>query len=80
MGVTYFVAVQFDRNKMGELKPGEPKEFQSAAAAEKAARSMAIGHAGVVAFSRAGDPSIGEFQDAVVLVQFGEVDLDALRA
>lgn len=78
--MTYFVVVQFDRDAEGELKPGEPKEFQSAAAAEKAARSMAIGHAGVVAFSRTGDTSIGEFQEAVVLVRFGEVDLDLLSA
>jgi hypothetical protein len=32
------------------------------------------------AFSRTGDPAIGEFQDAVVLAQFGEVDLNALSA
>jgi predicted acylesterase/phospholipase RssA len=31
-----------------------------------------------VAFSRTGDPSIGDFQDAVVLAQFGDVDLNAL--
>jgi hypothetical protein len=27
---------------------------------------------------RSGDPSTGEFQDAVILAQFGEVDLNAL--
>jgi hypothetical protein len=39
---------------------------------------LAIEHAGAVAFSRIGDPSTGEFQDAMILAQFGEVDLDAL--
>jgi hypothetical protein len=31
-----------------------------------------------VAFSRTGDPAIGEFQDAVVLAKFGDVDLNTL--
>jgi hypothetical protein len=31
-----------------------------------------------LAFSRTGDPATGEFQDAVVLAQFDEVDLDSL--
>jgi hypothetical protein len=33
---------------------------------------------GAVAFSRTGDASTGEFGDAVILAQFGEVDLEAL--
>jgi hypothetical protein len=31
-------------------------------------------------FSRIDDPATGEFQDAVILAQFGEVDLEALSA
>ena len=34
--------------------------------------------AGALAFSRTGNPATGEFQDAVILAQFGEVDLDSL--
>jgi hypothetical protein len=41
-------------------------------------RALAVGHAGALAFSRTGDPATGEFQDAVVLAQFGEVALDSL--
>jgi hypothetical protein len=37
-----------------------------------------VGHAGALAFSRTGDPATGEFQDAVVLALFGEVDLNSL--
>jgi hypothetical protein len=33
---------------------------------------------GALAFSRTGDPTTGEFQDAVILAQFEEVDLDLL--
>lgn len=71
--VTYFVAMSFDRNEEGELVAGEAQDWQSAGAAESAARRMAETAAGAVAFSRTGDPSTGEFEDAVVLRQFGEV-------
>ncbi|HEY4926605.1 MAG TPA: hypothetical protein VII20_19515 [Roseiarcus sp.] len=39
---------------------------------------MAWTHAGAVVLSRTGDAKIGEFQDAVILAQFGDVDLNAL--
>lgn len=69
----------FNRNEDGELVAGEAQDRQSAGAAENAARRMAEAAAGAVAFSRTGDPSTGEFEDAVVLRQFGEVpSLDAL--
>lgn len=71
--VTYFVAMPFDRNDEGELVPGEAQERQSAISAEREAARMATTAAGAVAFSRTGDPSTGEFADAVVLKQFGDV-------
>jgi hypothetical protein len=78
VSVTYYVVVPFDRNEEGDLTAGEAKEVPSAASAERQARVAAQTHAGAVAFSRTGDPSIGEFENAVVLAQFGEVDLNAL--
>jgi hypothetical protein len=78
MSVTYYVVVPFDRSDEGNLTAGEAKEVPSATAAERQARSIARTHAGAVAFSRTGDPSIGEFHDAVIVAQFGQVDLDAL--
>ena len=71
--VTYFVAMPFMRNDEGELVAGEAQDRQSAGAVESAARRMAETAAGAVAFSRTGDPATGEFEDAVVLRQFGEV-------
>jgi hypothetical protein len=53
----------------GDLAAGVAKEATSAGAAERGAREL-----GAVAFSRAGDPSTGEF-DAVIVAQFGDVDL-----
>jgi len=78
LSVTYHVVVAFDRNDEGELKPGEPQEAPTAGAAERRARALAAEHAGTVAFSRTGDPTTGDFPDAVVLAQFGDVDLNAL--
>ncbi len=31
-------------------------------------------YCGAIAFSRTGDPAIGEFEDAVILARLGEVD------
>ena len=78
MAVNYYVVVYFDRDADGDLKPAEAREATSAWAAERAAKFLATEHAGAVAFSRTGDPTTGEFQDAVVLAQFGDVDIDAL--
>jgi hypothetical protein len=33
------------------------------------------GHCGTVAFSRSGDPALGEFEDAAILKIIGEVDI-----
>jgi hypothetical protein len=76
--VTYYVVVTFDRNQEGELQPAEPREAPSSEAARRRVAPLSRAHVGVVAFSRTGDPAIGEFEDAVILSQAGEVDLDAL--
>ena len=78
MPITYHVIVLFDRDDEGDLKPAEGREVPSSHAAVQGARSSVTGHAGAVAFSRTGDSATGEFEDAVILAQFGDVDLDAL--
>ena len=78
MDITYYVVVPFDRDEAGDLKPGEAAEAPSAFAAQRRAHALATQHAGAVAFSRTGDPSKGEFEDAVILAQFGDVDLNDL--
>src|SRR5208282_785839 len=76
--VTYHVVVVFDWDEEGELKPGEAQEVMSPIVAERRARSLALEHAGALAFSRTGNPATGEFQDAVILARFGDVDLNSL--
>jgi hypothetical protein len=46
--------------------------------AERRARALTLEHAGALAFSRTGDPTTGELEDAVILARFGEIDLDSL--
>ena len=76
--ITYYVAMGFDRDEEGELVALDPMEAGSPSIAISRARSLASSKAGAIAFSRTGDPDVGEFQDAVVLFKAGEVPEDAL--
>ena len=78
MPVTYHVVIAFDRDAEGDLKPGEAREVLSPIVAERRPRALSLEHAGAVAFSRTGDPTTGQFHDAVILARFGEVNLDSL--
>lgn len=57
----------------------EPIEAQSRSTAVARARSLAATKAGAVAFSRTGDPELGEFADAVILFSQGEVSDDVVK-
>ena len=74
--MTYFVALAFMRTEDGDIVACEPKEAQSADQAVRMANALAVsdGHCGAIAFSRTGDPAIGEFDDAVILKTVGEID------
>jgi hypothetical protein len=76
--MTYYVAMPFSRTDDGDLAPGEAIECPSHSAATRRAELLARDpqNAGAVAFSRTGDPMIGEFSDAVVLKSYGEVPDD----
>ena len=75
--VTYYVALPFVAADDG-IAPGEPAECMSPNAAVMRAESLARkeGNVGAVAFSRTGDPAMGEFGNAVVLRMFGDVPDD----
>jgi hypothetical protein len=76
--ITYHVVMTFIRNEDGELVADPPGEMPSASAATSRARSLSATKAGAIAFSRTGDPMLGEFADAVVLFKAGEVPEDVL--
>ena len=71
----YYVAMPFTPADEGGLAPGQAVECQNPGVAIRRAEWMARqeGNAGAVAFSRIGDPNVGEFEDAVILKAFGDV-------
>ena len=76
--VTYFVALPFLQDDSGSPVPGAAEECQSSTGALRRAEALSrtAGSIGAVAFSRTGDPMIGEFGDAKLLRKFGNVPDD----
>ena len=76
--VTYYVALPFRQDDSGAPVAGAAEECQSSSAALRRAEvlSRAEGCVGALAFSRTGDPLIGEFGDAQLLRKFGVVPND----
>lgn len=76
--VTYYVALPFLQSVTGEPVTGEPIECRNPNVAIRRAEvlSRQPGVIGAIAFSRNGDPNLGEFSDAIVLRKFGEVPDD----
>ncbi len=75
--ITYFVALAFKRSEeTGDIVACDPKEARSSDQAIRMAVSLGKmeGHCGAIAFSRTGDPALGDFEDAVILKTVGEVD------
>ncbi|TIL83119.1 MAG: hypothetical protein E5Y89_02135 [Mesorhizobium sp.] len=73
MLLTYFVVQSFNFTPRGAITPGTAVEVQDAEHALRLAEKLAGCSAGVVAFSRQGDPLSGEFEDAVILYANGIV-------
>ncbi len=76
--VTYYVALPFTRDESGGMIAGAAEECQSSSTAMRRAEMMAHfgGNIGAIAFSRSGDPLMGEFSDAKLLRAFGHVPDD----
>ena len=76
--VTYYVAMPFLQDEAGAPLAGAAEECQSSSAALRRAGvlSRVPGSIGAIAFSRSGDPMIGEFGDAQLLRKFGSVPDD----
>ena len=73
--ITYYVAMPFLQDDNGSLVAGTAEECQSSTTALRRAEmlSRTPGHIGAIAFSRTGDPMMGEFGDAKLLRTFGHV-------
>ncbi|TIW92007.1 MAG: hypothetical protein E5V59_18730 [Mesorhizobium sp.] len=68
------VVVAFDRGEDGELFPAfGPADQQSEDRAIRTARALAATHAGVIAWSREADPTLGEYGPPNTLFVSGDV-------
>ena len=76
--VTYYVAMPFLQDDAGLPVAGAAEECQTSSSALRRAEilSRTAGSIGAIAFSRTGDPSLGEFSDAQLLRKFGQVPDD----
>ena len=76
--ITDDVAMPFLQDDNGSPVAGTAEECQSSTTALRRAEmlSRAPGHIGAIAFSRTGDPMMGEFGDAKLLRTFGHVPVD----
>jgi Asp/Glu/hydantoin racemase len=80
--MTYYVALAFTRSEGGDIVACEPQEARSSNQVIRISGSLATteGHWGAIAFSRIGDPALGDFEDAVTLKTVGDVDSALLSA
>jgi len=67
---TYYV-VQGFKEQDGAIVAAEPKAAPGEASARALAELLAITHVGVIAWSKTGDPDLGEWGPPEVLVRMG---------
>lgn len=72
--LTHYVVMAFVRDEQGELVAEAPTQLPGASLAISRAKSLASTKAGAIAFSRTGDPALGDFK--VILFKAGEVPED----
>ena len=76
--VTIHVVLGWKRDKRGRLVAEQAAEAPSARAAEARAQRYADAGGAAIAFSRTGDPVLGEWDEAVTLARCGDVPEEAL--
>ena len=68
------VVAAFNEDGEGNLVPAfDPREYADPARAKREAQLIAGYHAGVIAWQRTADPSIGEYGPPEVLFQHGKL-------
>lgn len=76
---TYFVVQTFQQGNKGMLIPDQARQARDLNHCKILAERMAKTSASVVAFSRNGDPTTGEWDDAVVVAKHGDVPAELLE-
>ena len=77
--VTYFVVQGFQRGRRGAFIADQPREARDEMHAKRMAQRLASACDGVIAFSRSGDPTTGDFEDAVIIAKIGEPPDEAME-
>lgn len=77
--ITYFVVQTFQKGKKGALIPDLPRPAHDRSHCERVAEKLAQKSAGVVAFSRTGDPESDDWEDAMIISQYGETPSELLE-
>lgn len=75
--ITYFVVQSFTRGKKGALLADTPVQASSQDHAFRVLERLAKTKAGVIAFSRSGDPTTGDYENAIILAVSGDLPEDA---
>jgi hypothetical protein len=70
-----FYALPFYWSEQGELVPGAPQEVGNAMEARGLAFEMAMAWAGAIAFSRIEVANHSTYQNAIILAEYGDVNL-----
>ena len=71
--LTYFVVQSYEKTAKGALAAATPIQVQDEQHAMRLAEKLSKTNAGVIAFSRSGDPASGEYEDARVLCSYGSL-------
>jgi hypothetical protein len=74
--MTYFVVQTFQQGKRGAFLPDNPEQVSTKGQAERTAERLSRRSAGVIAFSRTGDPDTGDWDEAVIIAEFGTVPVE----
>lgn len=78
--LTYYVVQSFQQGDKGFLIPEEPRELKGPEQARVWAQRLAETRPAVVAFSRTGDPSTGDWSDAEIIFQAGALPDELFEA
>jgi hypothetical protein len=76
--VVLYVVQPFEFGVKRRIAPATAIEARSADHARRMAERFAAAKAGAIAFSRRGDPTTGDWEDAKILAVLGEVSEEAL--
>jgi len=77
--ITYFVVQTYSMGRKGNVVADMPVQAQSADHATRIAARLGRSKLAAIAFSRTGDPSTGDYDDANILAVFGVVPDEELQ-